>query len=58
MNKRQWYKHYDSMSLQDAIKILTDTISELKSGKDKFNHSSFILDLEAQRDEYKRRLNV
>ena len=55
-NKRSWFKHYDSMPIEEAIKMLTDHISQIKSREDRCAHDSYIKDMEAQRDEYKRRL--
>ena len=55
-NKRTWFTHYDSLPLEVAIKVLTDSISQIKGTKTEYEDNSFFLDLIAQRDEYKRRL--
>lgn len=54
--KRTWRKHFDTMPAKDAVKALTDLISQLKSQEGYNRDDSFIRDLEWQRDEYKKRL--
>ena len=53
MSKRQRYKHYDNLPIEEAIKALQSTIDSLYGQN---QHDSFIRDLQEQLNGYKQKL--